>query len=127
MKHPIQPLIKDKHDVLRFKKNEIVSFLLDQGGFDMKKLGAMPFSDEDREQFAQLIGYSLSGFAELSYVSDETYEAARELLEDKNTEQEARISVLDNKLNNVREKMREKMKEVITELFEGIMKELKEI
>ncbi len=36
----------------------------------------MGFSDEDREQFAQLIGYSLNGFGELSYVSEETYEAA---------------------------------------------------
>ncbi|HEY9661654.1 MAG TPA: hypothetical protein V6C65_24625, partial [Allocoleopsis sp.] len=27
-------------------------------------------------QFAQLIGYSLSGFGDLSYVSDETYAAA---------------------------------------------------
>lgn len=113
MKHPIQPLIKDKHNQFRFKKNEIVSFLLDQGGYDMNKLGELPFSNEDREQFAQLIGYSLSGFSELSYVSDETYETAKELLKDKITEQEARISILDNKLNNVREKM----KEVITELF----------
>lgn len=33
-------------------------------------------ADEDREQFAQLIGYSLSGFADLSYVSNKTYNAA---------------------------------------------------
>ena len=36
----------------------------------------MPFSNEDREQFAQLIGYPFSGWGELSYVSDKTYELA---------------------------------------------------
>jgi hypothetical protein len=33
----------------------------------------MPFDREDWEQFAQLIGYSLDGFGELSYVSQETH------------------------------------------------------
>lgn len=76
MKHPIQPLGLDEHGVLRFKANAIVRYLLDAGPFDMNKLALMPFSQEDREQFAQLIGYSLGGFGELSYVSDETYDAA---------------------------------------------------
>ena len=76
MKHPVQPLKKDNDGVLRFKKNNIVRFLLDAGPFDLNKLALMPFSDEDREQFAQLIGYSLSGFGDLDYVSDETYDKA---------------------------------------------------
>jgi hypothetical protein len=42
----------------------------------MNQLGYMNWSNEDREQFAQLIGYSLSGFSSLSYVSDETYQLA---------------------------------------------------
>ncbi len=75
MKHPIQPLYKDD-DGMRFKKNAIVRFLLDAGPFDMNQIGLMPFSQEDREQFAQLIGYSLCGFSELSYVSGETYNEA---------------------------------------------------
>jgi len=74
--HPVQPLEKDPNGVLRFKENKIVRFLLDNGGYDMNKLATMPFSQEDREQFAQLIGYSLGGFGELSYVSDETYKRA---------------------------------------------------
>ena len=49
---------------------------LDAGPFDLNKLASMPFDDEDREQFAQLIGYSLGGFSELDYVSDETYDRA---------------------------------------------------
>lgn len=31
----------------------------------------------DREQFAQLIGYSVGGFAELEYVSERTHNAAK--------------------------------------------------
>ena len=76
--HPIQPLYKDDSGVVRFKENAIVSFLLDNGPFDMNALAVSQFSNEDREQFAQLIGYSLCGFGDLDYVSDETYERAEE-------------------------------------------------
>ncbi len=76
MKHPIQPLLPDEHGVLRFKENKIVSFLLDNGPYDMNSLACERFSQEDYEQFAQLIGYSLSGFGTLSYATDETYDAA---------------------------------------------------
>ena len=74
--HPLQPLYEDADGDLRFKENKIVSFLLNAGPFDMKQLTLMPFSQEDWEQFTQLIGYSLSGFGELSCVSSETYERA---------------------------------------------------
>ena len=76
VKHPIQPLHFDSSGVLRFQGNAIVRFLLDAGPFDMNQLALMPLSAADREQFAQLIGYSLSGFGELSYVTDGTYERA---------------------------------------------------
>lgn len=72
-KHPIQNLYIDEHRIIRFKKNEIVCFLLDNGKFDLNNLSMMNFSKEDWEQFMQLIGYSLSGFAELSTVTDKTY------------------------------------------------------
>jgi hypothetical protein len=74
--HPMQPLIKDPEGVIRFRKNMIVRFLLDNGPWDLNKLAQMPFSNEDRQQFAQLIGYSLSGYGELPYVDDEAYERA---------------------------------------------------
>jgi len=81
VKHPTQPLDLDEHGTLRFKANAIVRFLLDAGPFDMNQLALMTFSQEDREQFAQLIGYSLGGFGELSYVSDETYQRAHDSIE----------------------------------------------
>lgn len=76
LRHPIQPLGLDGHGTLRFKANAIVRFLLDDGPNDMNRLAIMQFSREDQVQFAQLIGYSLSGFGDLSYVDDEDYERA---------------------------------------------------
>jgi hypothetical protein len=75
-KHPAQPVIVDDDGVHRFKKNKIVCHLLDNGPLDMNKLAMMDFSDEDREQFAQLIGYSVSGASELEYVSDAVIDEA---------------------------------------------------
>ena len=77
--YPIQPLALDEHRILRFKRNAIVRFLLDAGPHDMNALAVMPFSDEDRQQFAQLIGYSLAGYGDLSYVSEEAYQRAEEV------------------------------------------------
>lgn len=70
----MQPIVNDG-GVMRFKANAIVRFLLDAGPFDMNRLALMPFTPEDREQFAQLIGYSVGGFGELPYVRDETWAA----------------------------------------------------
>jgi len=102
---PIQPLDKDDSGVIRFRENAIVRFLLDAGPFDLNQLAAMEFSAGDREQFAQLIGYSLSGFGELSYVTDETYNAA-ELMAGGADEREARITSLEGTLNEIRKGLR---------------------
>lgn len=71
--HPMQPVYTDSEGTYRFKANAIVRYMLDLGFTDLNKLAIIPFSAEDREQFAQLIGYSVSGFGELSYVRDSTY------------------------------------------------------
>ena len=71
-RHPVQPLVYDEHGTLRFKKNAIVRFLLDNGNFDLDKLERMNFTDGDWEQFLQLIGYSVSGFGEWACVTEET-------------------------------------------------------
>lgn len=80
-KHPMQPIYRDKHGVVRFKENKLVAFLLDAGPFDMNQIAMMNFSDEDREQFAQLIGYSVSGFGELPYAHDDAVAAADAIAE----------------------------------------------
>lgn len=73
---PMQPVIKDDGGDLRFRENAIVRYLLDLARkhkiADLNSLAELPFSQDDREQFAQLIGYAITGYHELSYVSDES-------------------------------------------------------
>ncbi len=79
-RHPMQPLVIDEHNVIRFKKNAIVDFIVSNvPGADLNTLAMMDFSAEDHVQLAQLIGYSVSGFGDLSYVDKETYDAAYDL------------------------------------------------
>lgn len=106
MNHPIQPIITDEHGTKRFKDNKIVRYLLDASEIDMNQLAAIPFDQDDREQFAQLIGYSVSGFSDLSYVRDITYETAVKMSEDGKSELETRIEVLESKLDAVRNAIR---------------------
>ena len=76
---PMQPLEFDDRGTLRFKENKIVRRLLDyskQRGYGLNEIALEDFTDDDRMQLAQLIGYSLSGYGELSYVSDESWERA---------------------------------------------------
>lgn len=76
-RYPNQPIVSVAR-VLRFRQNAIVRHLLDNGPFDLNDLAQLPFSDDDRAQFAQLIGYSVAGWSDLPYVSDEAYARATE-------------------------------------------------
>lgn len=68
---PLQPLEGEK-DQIRFKPNKIVQVLKRTSKLNMDDLATMDFPIEDWEQFVQLIGYSVVGFGELSYVTSET-------------------------------------------------------
>jgi len=72
--NPMQPVING-----RFKENKIVSYCLDNET-DMNRLPLHSFNQEDIDQFYQLIGYSLCGYASLSRTSDVScYRAAENL------------------------------------------------
>ena len=103
MKNPIQPLANDAQGVTRFKANKIVQHLLDtHPACDMNVLEILDFTDDDRQQFAQLIGYSLSGYCSLSrYVDDAAYYAAANVAEGMG-EKDARIAGLEQKLAELR-------------------------
>ena len=77
--NPMQPFVL-KNNVVRFQENAIVRTLLDAASdgrkLDLNDIACMDFSQDDRCQFAQLIGYSLCGYHELSYVSDQHAAAA---------------------------------------------------
>jgi hypothetical protein len=97
----MQPVVKGDRGELHFRENAIIRYIVDhaadvvhpgapaidpdtgrpyhQGRLDLGKLMQMDFPQEDREQFAQLMGYSISGYHELSYVSDESCAQASEL------------------------------------------------
>ena len=68
----MRPFVKT-HGVVFFKKNAVVSLLLDESqkrGYGLNELPLDKFSQADIEEFYQLIGYSLSGYHELTLVSD---------------------------------------------------------
>ena len=98
-KQPIQPIVSAPGGIFRFQENQIVRYLLDNGGMDINHLAARDFPQEDWEQFAQLIGYTITGFSGLSYVSDETYDAASRMMHrGDDNEQQARIDALEKML-----------------------------
>ncbi len=76
-KHPMQKIVLDSKGVPRFQQNDLVRYLLDAGPFDLNHLAILPnISKADREQFAQLIGYSVSGFGGLDYARKKTVRKA---------------------------------------------------
>lgn len=67
---PMQPIVRDERGTIRFRANPLVRHLLtfaERHGCDMNTLAMVPCPQEDRAQFAQLIGYSVSGYGDLSY------------------------------------------------------------
>ena len=71
-------------------------------GMGLNEIAGLDFTDDDRQQFAQLIGYSLSGYSELqSYVTDEAYATAAQMAHAVD-ERDARIAALEQKLAELR-------------------------
>jgi len=110
MKNPLQPLYTDERGTTRFKANAIVRYLLDHGGIDMNRLAVLEFSDDDRVQIAQLIGYSISGFGDLSYVSDDVYGVAARMRDHPEESQDkATAEYMTKELHALRDALREPM------------------
>jgi hypothetical protein len=95
--HPMQPLVKDEHGTLRFKKNEIVNFLFEYAtshGFDMNNLVLKvckgEFSKADFSQLNQLIGYPVCGYCDLSQVPEKHKDKAWAKMQSFNEEEYVR-------------------------------------
>lgn len=73
MRHPDQPQEWDDEGVLRFKKNPLVRRMADRYGLNELAVDVRTATDDDWRQLAQLIGYSVSGWGSLSYVTDEDW------------------------------------------------------
>ncbi|MCY1344551.1 hypothetical protein D9M68_19280 [compost metagenome] len=68
---PIQPVYLDANGHIRFLENRIVRDLLDFASgyrYDLNWIACQGYTAEEHRQFAQLIGYSVSGYGDLSYV-----------------------------------------------------------
>lgn len=74
---PRQSIILDEYGIMRFQENSIIAWLWKSGKLNMNEIASKDFSDADRRQLAQLLGYSVGGYQDLSYaendISDEEY------------------------------------------------------
>lgn len=106
-------MVTDEHGVIRFKENNIVRFILDNSGINLNDIARKHFDNDDMQQFMQLIGYSLDGYAALSYTSMDVIQAADTMAEKGLSATEAENEILKLKLDTVRDALRS----LATELF----------
>jgi hypothetical protein len=64
--HPMQPVGLDADGIARFKANAIVRFLLEKSPTNIQELSCIPWPDGDFTHLMQLLGYSVSGYGDLS-------------------------------------------------------------
>jgi hypothetical protein len=78
--HPMQQIVIADDGVIRFRANAAVRALLNAARegrrCNLNDLAMMELPPEDHMQLAQLIGYSVSGYGDLSYVSKKSLAAA---------------------------------------------------
>lgn len=74
-RQPMQPIEWAEENVVRFRKNQIVDYLVDWArgrGMGLNEIAVMHargyFNSWDLMQLDQLIGYSVAGYGDLSYV-----------------------------------------------------------
>lgn len=109
MRYLTQPIELDEKGVVRFKANGIITFLFQTGKLNLNELSALlaqgAFSKEDYAQITQLLGYSVSGWGDLSTSPEELVQAA-----------DAEADLL---LSGKREKYVEKAREWCLDVREG--------
>jgi len=83
-KHPMQP-IEWSGSIIRFKQNNIIDWLHRCGKIDLNEIAALyynkkhGFTRDDMTQLNQLLGYSVSGFGDLSFVDKNVVRAADDI------------------------------------------------
>jgi hypothetical protein len=71
-KLPMQPVEFDDSGVLRFRGNKVVEYLFETRAINLNTIPTRALPAEDVEQFWQMLGYSLSGYQDLSFIREET-------------------------------------------------------
>lgn len=116
---PLQPLYLDQNGTIRFQENAVVSYLVDISGVKMNDIIKQGFSEEDIEQFVQLIGYSFPAFESFKYAKESTIIKAKIAFnnEDINPLQ-AKCDALEAELEHYRKKL-EKIVTNLEEIIDG--------
>ena len=105
----------------KLDENNKYHFLYQQYNCGLNELAEMDFTTEEWCQFAQLIGYSLSGYSELNYVDNAKYNEA--IAASKNQDpRDSKIAYLEGELKA----LRKGLKEPIARLFEKYPDDFKE-
>lgn len=68
-RQPMQPVVKAANGTIRFKQNQIISDMLElchKHGLGLNEIAMRDYEKDDRSQLMQLIGYSVSGYGDLS-------------------------------------------------------------
>ena len=124
IKHPLQPVETDDRGTLRFKENKIVSRLLEiasKHGYSLNEIAVDDFSKEDRQQFAQLIGYSLCGYSDLSYSDPNTYEIVTEIYESGTDENLVKVKYYEEFIDDLKESLKNPISKLYDKHPEDLM------
>lgn len=73
---PMQPIVLAEDGVIRFQENRIVRDLLKTSTLDLNQIALRGYTPAEHMQLAQLIGYSVSGFGDLSYADKDVVRRA---------------------------------------------------
>lgn len=80
VKQPMQPIELDEKGTPRFKGNGVIKYLFQTGKLNLNDLSVLlgqgAFSQEDYSQITQLLGYSVSGWGDLSTSPEHLVRAA---------------------------------------------------
>lgn len=76
LRQPTQPLFKERN-IVKFKPNPIVVYLLENSRVDLTTISRMEFKDEDRTQLVQLLGASIGEFSDLPFVDKDVLQEVK--------------------------------------------------
>lgn len=83
---PMQPIYIDNKGVARFQSNKIVDWLFVTQKISLNEISAMCQNSKipkvDQMQFWQMLGYSVSGFGDLSFADKEVVAQADAITEE---------------------------------------------
>lgn len=75
----MREIVFDDQGNIRFKANAIVAWLFDTQRINLNEIVMHKWPIEDQEEFWQMLGYSVSGYGDLSFARPETVAAADEI------------------------------------------------